>query len=120
MNSEFTLVAMSKQINAAPSGLYKSFSLDKPIGIPETFHVPGTYVIKHTHESLPDMISYRIYHCIEVDGIPVWYRLPSIRSYKTEITADIASVNALRGLEESLTCNSELKELLVKINKYFK
>lgn len=118
--SEFVLVAMSKEVNVAPSGLYKSFSLDKPKGIPDEFHVPGTYVIKHTHENLPDMVSYRIYHCIDVDGTPVWYRLPSIRSYKTEITADIASVSAIKGLEEKLTYNSELKDLLTKINKYFK
>lgn len=99
---------------------YKSFSLSKPSCIPDSIDGKylGTYVVKHKRDVLDkDIYSYRIYHCKDINGTLVWYRLPSIKLIDKEVIACGDSIEALNMIYNEL--NLELKNLVDKLNKYY-
>lgn len=99
---------------------YKSFSLTKPDRIPDSSDNKyiGTYILKHTRDVIDkNIVSYRIYHCKDVNGTLVWYRLPSIKIIDNEVIACGESIEALNAIQNDL--NQELKNLLDKLNKYY-
>lgn len=99
---------------------YKSFSLSKPSCIPDSIDGKylGTYVVKHKRDVIDkDIVSYRIYHCKNINDTLVWYRLPSIKIIDKEVIACEESIEALNVIHNEL--NTELKSLMEKLNKYY-
>lgn len=112
-------ICKSKKMTDFNYGVYKSFSFSSPKELTLTLNDKvGTYITKHIKNEDGSDISYRIYHCKNINDKIVWYKLPSIRVTDGVISADKDSIEALNTIIDDLP--EELVELLNGLNNYLK
>lgn len=112
-------ICKSKKMTDFNYGVYKSFNFISPKELTLTLNDKvGTYIAKHIKNENGSDISYRIYHCKNINDKIVWYKLPSIRVTDGVISADKDSIEALNAIIDDLP--EELVELLNGLNNYLK